>query len=140
MQHHIDQAEHNQSFHDCVEGNFTDQFCDWKITIIFYTAIHWLKALAAKRGIDIGETHFDIDKNVNPDRPNTKMSISRNAWREYKNLFNYSQTARYNGIADMTTFGQMMFRDHNYCKTHLSNFLKYIKGQIEAMDKVFTSL
>ncbi len=87
MQQHLDQAAHNQDFHDCIQKNFTTKFFDWKITILFYTAIHLLKALAAKRGINIGETHQDIEKNVNPDRPNAKMMITKNAWREYKSLY-----------------------------------------------------
>ena len=104
MQNHIDQANHNQDFHDCIDTKFPDKFYDWKITVCFYIGLHWLKSLAAKKGIDIGETHFDIDKNVNPSRPHTIMPISKNAWREYKALFNYSQTARYTGITDLTTF------------------------------------
>lgn len=73
MQQFIDQAIHNEKFHECVHTNFTDSFFDWKITILFYTAIHYLKALAAKRNIDIGNTHADIERNLK--FPITKMVI-----------------------------------------------------------------
>lgn len=129
MQEHIDQAKHNWDFHDCVETNFSGKFYDWKITVLFYIAIHYLKALASKRGIDIGETHFDIEHNVNPDRTGRKMQITKNAWREYKNLFNYSRTARYEGITDIATFEQLKQIDHSYCLKHLDNFRRYIEGQ-----------
>lgn len=93
MQHHIDQANHNKDFHSCIQDNFYERFYDWKITVLFYIALHYLKALYLKRNMNIGDTHFDIEQNVNPDRPNPTMTITKGAWREYKNLFNYSRTA-----------------------------------------------
>jgi hypothetical protein len=129
MQQHIDQATHNQKFHDTIDCNFDGQFHDWKITVLFYVAIHYLKALASSRNIDIGETHYEIEQSVNPDRQNSKMKITRGAWREYKNLFNYSRTARYEGITDFETFEKLKQLDHSYCLTHLDNFKKYIQSQ-----------
>jgi len=129
MQQHLDQASHNIDFHHCIDEKFNDKFYDWKITVLFYVAIHYLKALATKRNIDIGETHYEIEQSVNPDRPNSKMKITRNAWREYKNLFNYSRTARYEGITDFNTFEKLKQADHPYCLQHLDNFKKYIQNQ-----------
>ena len=129
MHQHLEQANHNKNFHDCIETQFAGQFYDWKITVLFYVAIHYLKALADSKGVDIGETHFDIEHNVNPDRHHAKMRIKKGAWREYKNLFNYSRTARYEGITDIATFEQLKQVDHSYCLTHLDNFKKYIQGQ-----------
>jgi len=129
MQHHIEQARHNQTFHDCIETQFIGQFHDWKITVLFYIALYYLKALATSRGIHIGETHYDIEQNVNPDRPNAKMRITKNAWRDYKSLFQYSRTARYEGITDIATFEQLNQMDHAYCIQHLDNLKKYLQGQ-----------
>ncbi len=129
MQQHIDQASHNKKFHDCIEENFTGQFHDWKITVLFYVAIHYLKALSAKRGINIGETHYEIELAVNPDRNNAKMRITKSAWREYKTLFNYSRTSRYEGITDFETFELLKQSDHSFCVKHLDNFKKYIESQ-----------
>lgn len=129
MQQHLDQAAHNQKFHDTICSNFNEQFHDWKITVLFYVAIHYLKALAASRNISIGETHYEIEQSVNPDRVNSRMKITRGAWREYKNLFNYSRTSRYEGITDFATFEQLKQIDHSYCVRHLENFKKYIQSQ-----------
>lgn len=57
------------------------------------------------------------------------MKISRNAWSEYKNLYHYSRTARYEGITDFETFEKLKQIDHRFCLTHLQNFKSYIKGQ-----------
>lgn len=129
MQQHIDQASHNKKFHDSIDTQFGSQFYDWKITVLFYVAIHYLKALASQKGIDIGETHYEIEQSVNPDRHAAKMRINRNAWREYKNLFNYSRTARYEGITDFATFEKLKQIDHSYCLKHLENFIKYLRSQ-----------
>ncbi len=129
MQHFLDQASHNQDFHNSIVGNFSDRFYDWKITVLFYIAIHILKALAAKRGIDIGSTHHEIEKNVNPDRDFAKMKIKRSAWNNYSALYHYSRTARYEGLTDNATFESIMQIDHSYCLEHLEEFKKYISSQ-----------
>ena len=129
MQKNINQAEHNQDFHKCIVDKFEDSFFDWKITVLFYIAIHYLKALAEKRGENIGDTHIEIDRSVNPDRNDSTMKITRNAWREYKQLYNYSRTARYEGITDFDTFNKLKEIDHKYCLEHVKRFKAYIKGQ-----------
>lgn len=129
MKQHILQAQHNEAFHDNIVANFNDQFFDWRITVLFYVAIHYLQALAAMRGIHIGDTHYDIELSVNPDRNNNKMAISKAAWREYKNLFNYPRTAHYEGITDFATFERLKETDYNFCLRHLDKFKKYIQGQ-----------
>lgn len=79
MDRFLNQALHNEEFHKCICENFSDKFYDWKIATLFYTAIHYLKALALKKGIDIGQTHHEIELNVNPDRNNSSMRITKNA-------------------------------------------------------------
>lgn len=123
------QAQHNIKFHRSIDRQFADQFFDWKVTVLFYVALHLLKALAEKRGIHIGETHYDIENACNPDRNSACMRISRNAWREYRPLFSYSRKARYEGVADMATYEALRQRDHGCCLVHLKNFKKYIAGQ-----------
>jgi hypothetical protein len=125
--HHILQAEHNEKFHDCICEQFPDRFFDWKITVLFYQAIHLLQGLADKKGILIGDTHYEIERNINPDRHNASMRLSKGAWREYNALYQYSQTARYDGITDFETFERIKQVDYGYCLKHLDNFKKYLK-------------
>ena len=129
MNQHLDQANHNLDFHECISSNFTDRFCDWKITVLFYVAIHYMKALALQNGVNIGDTHTEIEKSVRPNSPTAKMQITNNAWGEYKSLYNYSRTARYEGITDIATFDKLKQIDHSYCLKHLDNFKKYIVGR-----------
>jgi len=130
MEKYLSQASHNEDFHKCICENFSDKFYDWKITTLFYIAIHYLKALATKKGIDIGQTHHEIEHNVNPDKHNAKMRIRKGAWREYKSLLNYSRTSRYDGItSDFETFELLMENDYQFALKNLANFKKYIESQ-----------
>jgi hypothetical protein len=129
MNHHLNQAAHNQDFHDCIVKEFSTKFYDWKITTLFYTSLHLLKALGEKRGINIGTTHQDIEQNCNPDRNNCKMSLSKTAWKNYKSLYRYAHTARYEGITDVHTFEILMHNDYQYCLLHIADFKKYVQGQ-----------
>lgn len=132
--HHILQAKHNEKFHDCICEQFPDRFFDWKITVLFYQAIHYLKALAAQKGLNIGDTHFEIEQSINPDKKKTVMPITKGAWREYNALFQYSQTARYNGITDFETFEKLKEYDYNFAKKNLENFKKYLASVGLKMD------
>lgn len=69
MQNHLEQAKHNRELLNEMETVFPQKFFDWKITITFYIAIHYLQALADHKGIEIGQTHNDIERNVNPNSP-----------------------------------------------------------------------
>lgn len=130
MQKHINQANHNHDFHDCLQEKFNDKFFDWKITVLFYTAIHYLKALSAKRGKDIGFTHKEIENAVNPDKFSTTMPIKKGAWTDYKALYRYSKTARYEGFQNNeVVFEQLRKIDHSHSNKHLKNFIVYIKSQ-----------
>ncbi len=57
------------------------------------------------------------------------MRISNSAWRNYKDLFKYSQISRYDGIEDKEFFEELKESDYLECKTHLDNFKKYIKSK-----------
>lgn len=55
MDRFLNQATHNEEFHSCLCENFTEKFYDWRITSLFYTAIHYLKALALKKVLTLGK-------------------------------------------------------------------------------------
>lgn len=130
MEKYLDQASHNEDFHQCICDNFSDKFYDWRITTLFYIAIHYLKALASKKGINIGQTHHEIEQNVNPKKNNAAMRIKQGAWMEYKSLLNYSRTSRYDGITpDFETFEAIMKNDYIMAQENLKNFKKYIEKQ-----------
>ncbi|WP_346319755.1 hypothetical protein [Chitinophaga sp. YIM B06452] len=80
MEPHINQANHNLQLHAILCERYSTQYFDWKITILFYVALHLLKALAKRKNIKIGQTHSDIESNCNPRRFKGKMPLTERAW------------------------------------------------------------
>lgn len=130
MQSHLNQCNHNLDFHKLLCEKFSDKFFDWKITVLFYTAHHYLKAYYTNKGIDIGSTHNEIEKNINPKIQHAPYKIDKTCWGHYKGLYRYSQTARYEGIADIEKFEKILKDNHdNFCIPHLDGVKKYITGK-----------
>ena len=44
MQKHINQAEHNYTFFEQINDDNPEDFFDWKITVLFYSALHYITA------------------------------------------------------------------------------------------------
>ena len=129
MQRHLEQALHNIQFQESICHDFGDKFFDWKITISFYTALHWIHALSKMRKINIGSTHDEVSRNINPDKQGASMPINRLAYKHYRELHNYSRAARYDGMTDIATFEVIMKANFSYCEQHLSELRKYIVSQ-----------
>lgn len=129
MQKHIDQANHNVEFHNCINSNFQDKFTDWKITVLFYVAIHLIKALAAKNNKAIGSSHKEINANINPTNPNATFKISRKAWRSYQTMYQMSKNSRYKGITDPETFELLLKSDYESSLENLAYLTKYSSGR-----------
>jgi len=131
MQQHIEQARHNQALLDDLDKSFPDQYHDWKITILFYIAFHYLKALAASRRTNIGDNHREILANIKPPTIGKypKMPIQKGAFTNYSSLLNYSWGARYTGITDLATFEALKKTDYPFAVKCLDQFKLYIQGQ-----------
>lgn len=129
MQKHLNQAKHNETFHDAICDKFGSDYFDWKITSVFYCAIHYLKALASKRGIELGDSHFEIEKCINPHSKSATMKITNTAFTNYKALYQYSRVARYDGFTDKSIFDKLREGDYKHCVDAFDKFKLYIKGQ-----------
>lgn len=129
MQEHINKGKQNEEFHNALCEKFIDTAYDWKIVVLFYTAIHYLKALGLFKGLNIGDTHMEINQNVNPKSNLKKIVIPQDMWDHYFSLYQYSRTARYNGVLDKKTNDALMKADYSHCKKHLTQFKIYLKSE-----------
>lgn len=131
MQIHLEQVKHNQELFDIIHNLHNNRFNDWKITILFYTANHCLKAFAANqpRPINIGRTHKLNLEAINPDNPNAKLQLSNKAFKNYQALMKYSRSARYNGFTDLSTFEVLRHHEMSLCENYLKDFKNYIRSK-----------
>lgn len=130
MNEFVIHAQHNETFHDHLCEQFPASYFDWKLTAIFYAACHYLKALAVKRNKIIGEFHVQINNNIRSGPHNPTMPLPKGAYKNYMDLFHYSQTARYDGvIPDLKTFEELRKADYQHALQCFTNFKKYMVDQ-----------
>lgn len=128
MQEHVTQAKHNHKFHDGVHECFEDNYFDWKITALFYTALHYIRAFIKSKNINPGTSHEDIDNQINPKKANSPIPVSVTCWENYRNLYHYSRAARYDGFIDIDKFNSDKKIDHIYSGQHLEDIMKYLRS------------
>lgn len=126
---HINQFQHNLEFHDGICKTYPDNFYDWKITLIFYCSYHLVKALAAHRNVDIGDTHSKILWNLNPKNSQRKIQFKNDAFYAFDLLFEYSQTARYKGFTNMKDFQILKKADYEDAIKKYNYLKSYIESQ-----------
>ncbi|MGH9455069.1 MAG: hypothetical protein ACRD2O_13985, partial [Terriglobia bacterium] len=94
---HQAKALHNEKLLD--EFRFAErEFAGWAITILFYAALHWFRALAAQEGVQIKryrgrKREADTETWAIDNLPLFKQSLHPFGW--YRELKDASQAARY---------------------------------------------
>ncbi|MGM0478660.1 MAG: hypothetical protein ACQERC_05505 [Bacteroidota bacterium] len=130
METYLAKAKHNEKFHDDICDQFNDRYFDWKITSLFYSAIHLVKVLAEKDSKNIGFSHSEVNSSINPHNSSAELPISRGAYAYYISLYKQSKTARYDGIdTDPETFELLKKNDWEECKEQYLRFRKYMKNK-----------
>ena len=118
MRVHILQAKHNTDFHI-------------NITVVFYTALHLIKALAKKNNKRVGNTHSEIFKNIRNSPPGL-LPLSTTACNMYNDLYTYSHSVRYDGIGhliDMETWNALKKEDHKVCEKLMGKFILHMDSR-----------
>ena len=119
----IKHANHNMGFHTKICSQYPDEYYDWKIICLFYIAIHYLKSLSLHRQKIIGDRHSEINVNI---RKNGRMPLAKTARDNYLKLFEFSQSARYEGIDEIEEFNRLQKTDYGFALKCFWDFEKYI--------------
>jgi hypothetical protein len=123
-----DQVKHNESLLAHLDAEFPNKYFDWKVTLVFYCSIHLVKELGLISKKIIGESHFDILNNINPNPRvgfTPTLSVSKTQYNFYNDIYQYSRVARYTGITDYTIFEAQRKADYNICKTNYAKMKQY---------------
>ncbi len=131
MEQFVAQSDYNLEFLHNLEEKEPDRYFDWKITVAFYSALHCIKAVLAKRGESV-QSHEQINSRISH-RRNPKSPISQECWRAYNRLFQLSQSVRYNGFKNETAFQEHCRQEFRRAKVDLAYIRKYVfhRHQIE---------
>ncbi len=124
MQHFLRQAEENQHLLADLEANHPSTYFDWKTTVIFYVAIHWMKAFLWAK---YGEQRIESHEQIRDFYRRNKHVMPRDVYDSYHALYRYSQVSRYEGINGEFPDWQALRRfDYQKAKTDLETFRRYM--------------
>ena len=97
---HLTQVKHNEDFLAIIENHCPQTYFDWKVTVVFYSGLHYLRGLEKLRKLDIGIKHKDLFYHINPNKKDALMPVDQAVYDCYSDLFNLSISSRYDGIDD----------------------------------------
>jgi hypothetical protein len=130
MKDHIEHACHNEEFLDFLKKNSPHKFFDWKINVVFYCALHFVRAYSEMKGVTIGPTHYDlwIALHSQDDNPPV-LELSSKALSAYKKISRFSKNARYDGFINRDNFERICEINFNSALSHLGVLKSYLKSQ-----------
>ncbi len=102
-QEHRSKALHNEKLLDFCQLS-DGEFVDWAVTVLFYGALHWMRALAAQEGYEI-KRYRGKESEEEVFRGSGVFSEQAYAW--YRQMKDDSREARY----DMKQFSNFDFQD-----------------------------
>ncbi len=129
VQKHYNQAVHNYRFFWEVHSKLPGAFYDWKITVLFYTALHLLRALMRKRGIEVSDSHQGLSAVINPNRSDPVSPVKKHCYDSYKILYNASLEVRYSGFLNPDKQSIYLKRRFSTCEEALKSIDVYMKSQ-----------
>jgi hypothetical protein len=92
VREHIAQARHNEAFLGTLDLR-SSPYLDWAITVIFYAALHYLRAIFARNLITNIARYGDMDKAF---ERLAVMKRNPGIYDDYRQLKDDSREARYN--------------------------------------------
>lgn len=131
---HLSQATQNRQFHDALCTSYPDHYYDWKVTVCFYEALHYLDSYCCEKGETSLNTHRKREIQLNPRNQSEGLKLSNGAWNLYSFLLEESKKARYDGFIDYDHFMQMKKDDHSNCVIALEKLKEYFKSKGVALD------
>ncbi|MCE9538746.1 MAG: hypothetical protein K8R85_05965 [Bacteroidetes bacterium] len=129
MKKHLDQAKHNEDFLSVIHKHSPTNYFDWKVTVIFYSALHHIRALEKHSKKHIGGTHQTILKNINPAESSAIMPVDSACFGCYDDLYNLAHISRYTGIVDVKMFLPLMEFNYGLAQKHLLVIKKYCNSK-----------
>ncbi len=134
MKEHLGRAADIKKFFDSLCEAFPNQFEEWKVTAVFYSALHLIEALASNRNIYLGKTHEERWRSINPRPGNTdrKMQMPNQICKDYRALQEYSEVGRYRAEFDSIDAQLEIYRG-NFADglIRFNRIEKYMNGQFK---------
>lgn len=108
---HLQKAQHNERFFNSFDLDITS-FLDWVITGIFYSALHYIRAIASMHKFENIASYGELDKLFN-----RLFVLKHNAaiYYDYRQLKDDSRDARYE-MVEFTKAEVQNLRDQEFAR------------------------
>jgi len=114
---HLQQAEHNESFLDCITKHSPKNYFDWKITVIFYIAVHYVDAYLVSHGIIV---HDHNERNNQIEWGGGEpYSFNEDESNRYSDLYRMCRNTRYKCFIDKKSWEKQLQKDLKDCEVHI---------------------
>lgn len=124
---HLDQAHHNFGFFKNLQATFPKRYNDWKVTVLFYTALHAIEAIAEHKKIDLGDSHKDREKAIKPG--SSIMPVSQSVFNHYRYIKKASVDCRYVAPFNRKTMDEFLEKDIHSSKLSIKCIAEYVEKQ-----------
>ncbi len=98
----------------------------WKTTKLFYSALHYLHALAKQRNITLSKSHLKLREEINPKNTDRLLDFKKHAFDEYHLLRTHSEFARYEIMNNQEVWEETLKANFGAAKTCFDSFKKYL--------------
>ena len=132
MEKYLNQAEHNENFLEKLKEEFPYDFHDWKITVIFYTSLHYIKCFALTKSITLKHHKDTFDKLHSGE---LSFGSDDGLKKCYFKLYAYSKLSRYSGFLTIEAFDRICMINYTDSTLKLGLIKKFVKGELEKLKK-----
>jgi len=116
-QEHLNKISQNRDFLKEIVSASSSTADGWRITILFYNALHYIEAYFCSKGRS-NQTHTSRASSIQSD------PVISSLYRDYRSLENLSREARY----DVTSFNSGDMRRAQAASLNIENSIKAILG------------
>jgi len=88
-----------------------------------------LRALLAKREVEVGNDHHSLRKAINPKNVNSESPVKKHCYDSYVVLYNASLDTRYTGFLDSEKRKKYLKQIFNKCQKAIKSIDAYMKSQ-----------
>jgi HEPN domain-containing protein len=125
---HLKLAKHNIFFYNDLCESFSEDYFDWKITVLFYTSLHLIEALAESKSIDLGRTHRERELSINPSKSGS-MPVKTHIYQKYMYLKEFSEDCRYTPYVKKKTYQKYLQKDLEKLRGFMLEIAKYVESK-----------
>lgn len=130
MNGHLARADYNWNFQAELQHLFPQDYFDWKISAVFYAALHLVDAYAAFADIRPFNNHEQRFYHLDSSNPDAELPLSAAAFKLYRRLYRYSINARYDEIGSIEAYEKARKNDHKDAVERFKEFRRYLKEDV----------